>query len=361
MKDILKKIATYGIIASFAFILAVPVLARESEMRNGNDGDEAEGDSTAKPTLFMNQIREEAREQIQERRAEIKEKMEQAKEEFKQQREEAKNKFEEAREQYKQKIEEVKLDRKELVDSIKNAAKVRQQEAKNKVYEKAHNMLGNTVGAMINRLNALTNKVNGAKLLDADRTEILAEIKVNTDWLKAKQAEIQAMASSTTSTASTTAQAIKEKSKEVKAYWETVKVTVKRVSGEILAGRLNYIVSKEEELANTLTTEVATLKAAGKDVATLETSIAETKAKIVTAKAKIAEAKAKFKTITTPELVKTAYSEGQNIIKEAKSMVNEIHRALVKVKNGANAINGNDADDDDDDDTATSTATSTTP
>jgi hypothetical protein len=396
MKELLKKIALYGAISSFAFVLAIPVLAEEDsdggrtngtrfacaeDARQcpdgsfvGRTGSRCEFVCPGVATTTKNKIQGNdvgsieptacgrygcQNGDVQEKREEIKKQMQKAIEVFNQKREEAKNEFEHAREDYKNKIEEVKQDKKELSDSLKEDKKSHNEESREKVVEKAHNMIDNTIGAMVNRLEALKNKVNGVKLLEADKTEITAEINKDILWLNTKSTELQNMASSTTATASTTALEIRTKSKEVKAYWDTtIKVTVKRVSGEILAGRLNYIVSKEEELANTLTTEIATLKTAGKNVASLELSLADAKAKIVTAKAKIAEAKVKFKTIVSADTSKGIYEEGKNLVDSAKDVVKEANKLLINVRNGAGLLGGTSVTVTG---TATTTATSTTP
>jgi len=404
MKELLKKIALYGAISSFAFVLAMPAMAEDRTdgkyrvgddngnstactmdakqcpdgtyvgrtgedcefvcpgvVTNDNDGDGTNGSvgSTSPampPVLYKGEENGNGRKGIIEA---LKNQIEKAREDFKNQREEAKKEFEHAREEYKNKVEEVKQDKKEFSDSVKEDKKNHSEESREKVVEKAHSMIDNTIGAMVNRLEALKNKVNGVKLLDADRAEIVAEINKEILWLNTKSTELQNVASSTAVTASTTAQEIKTKSKEVKAYWDsTVKVAIKRISGELLVGRLNYIVNKEDELAGKLTTDLAAIKAKGVDVVQLEQDLADAKTKIVTVKAKIAEAKAKFKTIVSADTSKSIYEEGKNIIDDAKDATKEIHKLLIKVSNSVNALSGVPVTVTG---TATTTATTTTP
>lgn len=274
-------------------------------------------------------------------REEQKRKAEAVREQWKEQREEAKQKLEGIKWEYKAKLESIKTERKEFTDSIKAVGveklEIRKKEIKNKAIEKANKVLQNATGAMINRLEALKNKVDGAKLLDADKATIKTEIDTDINWLKTKTTEVGA-------TASTSATTTKIQTQEVRDYWDKVKTTVKRVSGEILAGRLNYIVSRTETLASTLATDIAALKTAGKDVVAIEAKLNDAKAKIPAVKQKIADAVAKFKLITSLDTAKTNYEAGQALIREAKAMLNDVHVALVQVRGAASSlagINGN--------------------
>lgn len=332
MKDLLKKLTALGVVSAIALTLAATALAEDNDDRDDGAA-RATSTSTSSPVKrFRDQRpnllgeRKNAQEKLRDQRKEMEEKLKETKVQLQE-------KFKQNREEFKTRVTELKTDRKELQSSISDARKQKKEEVKNKVWEKAHKAIGNMMGAMVNRLEALKNKTEGGKLLEADRVAIVAEINKEIDILKAKQSQL-----GTASTTSTTT--IKQLSLETKGYWDTVKTVTKRVSGEILAGRLNLIVSKTETLAATLTTDIGALKAKGADTAVIEAKLNDAKAKIPAVKQKVADAMAKFKLITTLENTKQNYEAGQALIKEAKTMLNEVHRALAQVGGAAKALRG---------------------
>jgi uncharacterized protein YukE len=276
------------------------------------------------------------------RRGMMRENFQAVQEQWKQQREQLNGQFQNIKDEFKNKLDQIKQEG----DNFKNALKDlklkggdKNGERRGKALEQAHNLADNIVGAMVNRLNALKNRIDGSKLLDADKTSTKAELDVNINWLNAKAAELNAIASSTTAT-STMASSTKDKIQEIRSYWGTVKITIQRVSGEILAGRLNYILSKTDELTAKLTTDLAALKAAGKDTTALDAKLADAKAKMPAVKQSVADALAKFKLITDATTAQANYDAGQTLIRDAKNALADIRSSLEQVQRGVSSLQG---------------------
>ncbi len=326
MKDTFKKAIILGAAAAFAFSMAAVSFAREGDSGNDNSSSST-ATSSDRSGETIRTIIEEGRQKIEDLKNQIKD-----------QRDQLKEKFQSARDEFKSKIDEINQDRKDLLTSIGEIKKQKTEEARNKArgraVEGAQKLAGNVAMALVNRLGALENKLSGSKLLDTDKVTIKAEIDTNINWLNAKVIEIG-------NTASTSATTTKMQVQEIRDYSDTVKITVKRVSGEILAGRLNYIVSREETLANTLASDIAALKAAGKNTVLVESQLSDAKARIPAVKQKIADAMAQFKLITSLGAIKTNYEAGQALVKDARNMLDDVHKALSRVRGAINSLRGN--------------------
>jgi chromosome segregation ATPase len=188
--------------------------------------------------------------------------------------------------------------------------------------QKAGAFLKKEMAAMIKYLEVLKNKVNNMqKMDDGDRAGILAKIDANITWLQGKQAEIDGAS----------ADKLKTISQEVKDYWKNIRVTSRRVTGQILASRINYLIGKAEAMAAKLEVKIQELKQAGKDTAKLEELLADFKTKIASAKDSLAQARAKFAAISSKDDVVQFYQEGHKFIKDANQYLKQAKNDLVQI------------------------------
>lgn len=228
------------------------------------------------------------------------------------------------------------------VNGYKNAqqdfktAKDKYQKSKNVqdktvLEEKSKKFLQNSVDAMVKHLEALKNKVTNMQGIDdADRASIIAEIDADLNWLKDRQSKISTATSSQ----------IKEEAKAVKEYWKNIRLTVKKVTGRLLAARINVVIAKADSVSAQISSKIAELKTAGKDTSKLETWLADYNSKIALAKEKYESAKSKFNAISgepgadfVAELKETdkLFKEGHQFIKEANKYVKDAYSVLKQI------------------------------
>ena len=188
--------------------------------------------------------------------------------------------------------------------------------------QRAKEFLKKEISAMIKYLEALKNKVtNMQKMDEGDRTSILVKINENIAWLQGKQTEIDGAS----------ADKLKTISQEVKDYWKNIRVTSRRVTGQILASRIKFLIGKAELMAQKLETKIQELKQAGKDTAKLEELLADFKAKIASAKENYQQAKTKFQAISSKDNVVQFYQEGHKLVKDANQYLKQAYQDLVQM------------------------------
>lgn len=193
---------------------------------------------------------------------------------------------------------------------------------KEQVRLRAQEFLKKEISAMIKYLEALKNKVtNMQKMDEGDRAGILAKINENIAWLQGKQAEIDGASSDK----------LKTISQEVKDYWKNIRVASRRVTGQILASRIKFLIGKAEAMAAKLEAKIQELKQAGKDTAKLEELLADFKTKIASAKNSLEQARAKFAAISGKDNVVQLYQEGHKLIKDANQYLRQAKNDLVQI------------------------------
>jgi len=204
-----------------------------------------------------------------------------------------------------------------------NATSTQEQtRLKEQVRLRAQEFLKKEISAMIKYLEALKNRVtNMNKMDEGDRAFILAKINENIAWLQGKQAEIDGAS----------ADKLKTISQEVKDYWKNIRVASRKMTGQILASRIKFLIGKAELMATKLEAKIQELKQAGKDTAKLEELLADFKTKIASAKSSYEQAKAKFAAISSKDNVVQLFQEGHKLIKEANQYVKQAHKDLIQL------------------------------
>ena len=128
------------------------------------------------------------------------------------------------------------------------------------------------------------------------------------------------------------------KAKEIRSYWTSNRVFVKRIVGQIWSARINFLITKAEVLAVKMDTKIQELKANGKDTTQLEAWLADFNQKIALAKEKQAAANAKFQAINSLETADQFFKEGHRFILDADKYIREAHAQLVNILRGLKEI-----------------------
>ncbi len=207
-------------------------------------------------------------------------------------------------------------------------AKLKYQERKNATnldvaVEKGKTFLLNADKAALEYVELLQSKVQEMKGIDdATQTSITAELQTQIDWLINEQAVIQN---------ATGREALVAEAKKVSDYWESIRVSTKKQTGQILAGRVNYVLDSLEALNDDVQAKINVVKEDGQDVAELEALYADFKADVATANAEYDKAVASFQKITNLTEADALFSEGREFLRNAEEATRDAHASLVKI------------------------------
>lgn len=250
---------------------------------------------------------------------------------LKQRDERARAKYQQAREQYQKEVNFYKSARQDLLNARAKYQQFKNADNKKALEDKARNFLEKAVNSLIKRLETIKNWVsNRGALSEAEKQTIIAEIDQDINWLNERLPKIQ--------TAS--ADRIKEEAKIVREYWRSHRMKVKKITGQILAARINFVITKAKSFSAKAEVKIQELKAAGKDTAQLEAWLADFNQKLALAKEKYQAAKAKFQAIrgeAGPDFVNelkeadALFKAGHQFIKEANQYVKQAHAQLVQI------------------------------
>ncbi len=234
----------------------------------------------------------------------------------------ARAKYQQAQGQYQKEVNFYKSARQDFLNARTKYQQFKNADNKKDLEDSARNFLEKAISSLIKRLEATKNWVaNRRALPESERQAIVAEIDQDINWLNERASAIQ-----TASPAQ-----IKEEAKIVREYWKNHRVKVKRIIGEILAARINFVIAKAESFSVKVSAKIDELKAAGKDTSQLEAWLADFNQKLSLAKEKHAAAKAKFAAISNLADADQLFREGHRFIVEANQYVRQAHAQLVKI------------------------------
>ncbi|MFH1657637.1 MAG: hypothetical protein ABH919_04165 [bacterium] len=186
----------------------------------------------------------------------------------------------------------------------------------------AKTLLKSMIRVTIKKLEAIRNKPAHLRgISEVERQSLLAEIDEDINWLKQKEQNID----------SATPEQIREEAKAVKEYWKNVRITLKRVTGQLLAARINFIINKADSASQKIAVKIEQLKSAGHDTSSLEAQLGDFDDKVNLAESKYSAAKEKFQSISTVEKADNLFKQGHQFIKEANAYVREAHKILVNI------------------------------
>lgn len=250
---------------------------------------------------------------------------------IKQKDEAVKAKYQSARQQYLKEVDFYKSARQDFLDARTKYQQLKNAENKKALEYSAKNFLEKAVNSLIKRLEAVKSWVSNRQTLpESERQEIIAEIDKDIIWLNARLPKIQ----------SASPEAIKEELKTVRDYWKIHRVRVKKITGQILAARINFLIGKGESFSTKVNAKIGELKTAGKDASRLEAWSADFNQKLALVKEKYEAAKIKFKAIKgepgfdpVTELAEAdkLFREGHQFINEANQYIRQAHVQLVQI------------------------------
>ncbi len=157
---------------------------------------------------------------------------------------------------------------------------------------------------------------------ESERAAIIAELDSIISGLESLQDEINAIE---------TAEDARNVIQKVREKWNDIRAKTKRIVGEILAAKVNWVIAKAETLADRIDAKISSLKANGKDTTNLEAWVADFRSKIELAKEKYEAAKAKFAQITSVQDADRLFREGNDFLREANSYIRDMYARLREI------------------------------
>ncbi len=109
------------------------------------------------------------------------------------------------------------------------------------------------------------------------------------------------------------------------------KYSGKQQTGQILAGRVNYVLDSLEALNDDVQAKINVVKEDGQDVTELEALYADFKADVATANAEYDKAVGSFQKITNLTEADALFSEGREFLRNAEEATRDAHASLVKI------------------------------
>lgn len=234
----------------------------------------------------------------------------------------AKVSYEQARQTYLNEVEAYKKAKLDLQTAKEKVSRFKSVENKTAYRAAIQTFLSKSVSALIQYLEALKNKAANVRgISEAERADIIAYIDTDINWLKDKQ---------TVLSGTLTDEQLKSEAIALRDYWKNIKITFKKGVADIWIARVNYVISKAEELSTKVSTKIEELKAAGQDTSKLEAWLNDLDSNISSAKEKVALAKEKRESITDvnfDQMVK----EIHQFVQDANQYIRKSHDDLVKI------------------------------
>lgn len=210
------------------------------------------------------------------------------------------------------------------------------QEAKNKlremntervqalVQERAKLFLENALNARILHLKALKKRIEIAqKIKEEEKNRILSQIDEQINWFENKKQELSGLENR---------EDIKKMAEEMKSYMNQNRVFMKKIIGQILVARMNWVIEAFNEVADKLSAKITALENEGKDVTNLKSKLDEFKNKIDEVSNKLEQAQNVFEKMEVGNDVKKLFGEGMSYLKEAHKGLVDAHKILVEIK-----------------------------
>lgn len=189
--------------------------------------------------------------------------------------------------------------------------------------EKAKDFMLKADQTAIKYLTMIRKKVEASSgLSEGERQVSLNEIDSDINWLTSKQAEISSAA---------TKEELKSLASQVKNHWQNIRPKVKRITGQILAAKVNLVLTKLEETGNRVQAGINKAKSAGRETSQLEAWFADYQKNLNLAKEKYEAAKTKFAAISNLEEANQLFNQGTAFIKEANQYLRLAHRNLKEI------------------------------
>lgn len=234
----------------------------------------------------------------------------------------AKAGYEQARQNYINEMNAYRKAKQNFETAKSKVEKFKTVENKAAYRDSVQKFLSSSVSALTKYLEALRNKATNVRgISDSERTEILAYIDIDINWLKGKQ---------TILSGALTDEQLKNEAAEIKNYWPNIKTTFKKGVADIWIARVNYLISKAESFSDRTESKIEELKAEGRDTSNLQAWLSELNANIETAKQEVTLAKQKRESISNVNF-EQMIKEIHQFVKDANQYIRKSHNNLVKI------------------------------
>ncbi len=160
---------------------------------------------------------------------------------------------------------------------------------------------------------------NDALLSEEKKTELLAKLDEQENWLVSEKEKLDA---------ATTREELKDIQKEVREKWNELKKESKRTIAKIGAGRVGTIIETAHKASLKLHERLDAAKAEGKDVLNQEAALLAFDAGIESAQLKFEEAKAVLENAKNAEDFDAEVRKGMELAKEAHELLKEAYADL---------------------------------
>ena len=233
-----------------------------------------------------------------------------------------------AKKRYLQAVEQYRSARREFLKrrlSIRAWRRLSEEE-KERYLERAKEFLLKTNETVVAYLRRVRERVEAMKRLDEERkNRILAEIDKDIAWLEGKREEIEA---------APTPEELEAIGRQMRDYWHGVRGRVKRLLGEALAVRIDWVFERLRLVREKVAEGIEEAKAAGKDVSQLEAWLADFDEKLALAEEKYEAGKEAFASLSSVAEADRLFREGHAFLKEAHAYLKEAHRIVRKIVEG---------------------------
>lgn len=235
---------------------------------------------------------------------------------------EAKEKYQTAQNSYMSEVNFYKNNRQQFQTIKERYRKFKSAEDKSALEAEAKNFLKSMIRVAIKKLEAIRSKPANLKgISEEERQSILAEIDQDINWLKQKEQNID----------TATPEQLKEEAKTVRDYWKNVRVDLKKVTGQLLVARVNFVINKADSSSQKIAAKIEQLKASGYDTTKLEAWLSDFDGKISLARSKYSLAKEKFQSISSLAEANNLFQQGHQFIREANNYIREAHKILIDI------------------------------
>ncbi len=189
--------------------------------------------------------------------------------------------------------------------------------------EAAKNFMMKADKATVAHLEVMKKFVESDEFLEqSEKDLIIEEINGDIAWLENKQSEIEAAEDKETLVAI---------GKDIKEYWNGIKVNFKQYVGKILDSRLVWVFERANDAEAVVVNNIEKAENAGKDVTELNALLDDFRDKIDLAKSEHAKARDAFSGISNLQNADRLFKEGNQFIQSANSYVREAYQDLREV------------------------------
>lgn len=204
----------------------------------------------------------------------------------------------------------------------------------NRLFGKARNYLLKSTSQLENYLTLAGAKLaNANKLSGFDSNALIAQVDVENADLNSLKASIGG---------ATSIAGLKALLPQVQSDWNAAKAVAKEVSGAVLLGNTNRLVTGLNGLGNSINTRIAALDANGVDTSAAKSAMADFNAKLADANSRLVLALGFFNQITVGSDASQLFEEGKSALnaafgdlRAASQDLKSAARALVQTRGGS--------------------------